>query len=216
VTLPPLYAVVDVDACARSGRAPLDVADAFLQAGVRLLQVRAKGVSGGELLDLTGAVLALASGSASVIVNDRADVARLSGASGVHVGQDDLPVPDVRRILGPAALVGLSTHTLEQAGRALEEAVSYIAIGPVFGTDTKDTGYGPVGLALVTDVVALAARRGVPVVAIGGITLERASAVLDAGATSVCVIGDLLRGDPGQRARRYLASFGGRTSSAER
>ena len=206
--LPSLYAVVDAEVCARSGAAPVQVAESFLQAGVRLIQLRAKGVTAGELFDLTSAVLALASGSATVIVNDRADVARLAGAAGVHVGQTDLPVADVRRLLGPEAVVGLSTHSVEQARAALALHVSYIAVGPVFGTATKDTGIAPVGLDLVARVARLASERAVPVVAIGGITLDRAPDVLAAGASSVCVISDLLRGDPGARVRAYLTALG--------
>jgi len=207
VRLPPLYAVVDAEACGRAGRDPLGVADAFLQAGARLLQVRAKRATGGELFHLTSSVLTLAAGGATVIVNDRADVARLAGAAGVHVGQDDLAVADVRRILDAGSLVGLSTHTAEQVDAALEQAVSYIAVGPVFGTRTKETGYGPVGLALVEEAAARASRRGVPVVAIGGITLGRAPDVLAAGASSVCVISDLLDGDPAARVRAYLTAL---------
>lgn len=205
--LPPLYAVVDTEASARAGRRPIDVAAAFLDAGARLLQVRAKRATAGELYDLTAAIMDRAAGAATIVVNDRADVARLSGAAGVHVGQDDLAVADVRRILGPEALVGLSSHTAAQAADALEQAVSYVAVGPVFGTRSKDTGYAPVGVALVSEVAALAASRTVPVVAIGGITLETAADVLAAGASSVCVIGDLLHGDPGARVRAYLETL---------
>lgn len=208
MSLPPLYVVVDIDASARAGRRPVDVADAFLDAGARLLQVRAKGVTAGELYDLTAAIVDRAAGAATIVVNDRADVARLSGAAGVHVGQDDLPVADVRRVIGAEALVGLSAHTAGQASAALDQAVSYVAVGPVFGTRSKDTGYAPVGLALVSEVAALAAPRAVPVVAIGGITLETAPAVLAAGASSVCVIADLLHGNPGTRVRAYLEALG--------
>lgn len=207
MTWPPLYAVVDVDACARAGRAPLAVADAFLDAGVSLLQVRAKGMASAEFLRLSSAVVARAGARARIIINDRADIAVLSGAAGVHVGQDDLAVEDVRRLLGEQAIVGLSTHSVEQAEAALGLPISYLAIGPVFGTNTKDTGYSAIGLGVVAQVAALAAPHGVPVVAIGGITLERATAVLAAGATSVCVISDLLRGDPAARAREFVTTL---------
>jgi thiamine-phosphate pyrophosphorylase len=102
--------------------------------------------------------------------------------------------------------VGLSTHTLDQVGAAAGEPVSYIAVGPVFGTATKDTGYTPVGLAMVA---AAAARAGaLPIVAIGGIDLERAPAVLAAGAASVAVISDLLTPDPSARTRAYMELLG--------
>lgn len=207
MTWPPLYAVLDVDTCARAGRGPLAVAEAFLEAGVSLLQVRAKTMASGDLLRLSSEVVARAGARARIIVNDRADIAVLSGAAGVHVGQEDLAVGDVRRLVGEQAMVGLSTHGVEQARAALQLPISYIAIGPVFGTHTKDTGYAAVGLDLVRQVASLAAERSVPVVAIGGITLERAADVLAAGASSVCVISDLLRGDPAARAREYLTTL---------
>lgn len=201
---PSLYAIVDSEACARAGRSPIDVAAAFLDAGVRLLQIRGKDLEAGELLALTRTVVGLATGRASVVVNDRADVAALAGAAGVHVGQDDLSVADARRVVGDTAIVGLSTHNIAQARAALHQAATYVAIGPVFGTGTKDTGYEAVGLDGVSAVADVARAHGVPVVAIGGITLERAPAVLAAGATAVCVIADLLREEPGARARRFL------------
>ena len=138
--------------------------------------------------------------AAKVIVNDRADIARVTGADGVHVGQTDLPVESVRAIVGPHAIVGLSTHDREQIDRALESDATYVAVGPVFSTDTKDTGYSPRGLALVT----YAAGRGKPVVAIGGITLERAEQVRSAGAWALAVITDILiGGDPEARVRAF-------------
>ena len=148
-------------------------------------------------------------GGARLIVNDRADVARLAGADGVHVGQDDLTPADVRRLLDPGCIVGLSTHTTEQLERAIDAPVDYVAIGPVFQTVTKDTGYDPVGLAMVRAASAIAARRRLPLVAIGGITLDRARSVFDAGAASVAVIGDLLEGgDPERRVRAFIRALG--------
>jgi thiamine-phosphate pyrophosphorylase len=171
---------------------------------VTLLQLRAKQAPAGWLLDVTCQILRRAERdpAAQIIVNDRADVARIAGAHGIHVGQDDLPVAAVRAIVGDR-IVGSSTHTGEQLDRALAENVSYVAIGPVFETATKNTGYRPVGVTRVREVVASAAGR--PVVAIGGITLDRVAAVVDAGAGAVAVIGDLLAtGDPAARARDYL------------
>jgi thiamine-phosphate pyrophosphorylase len=112
-----------------------------------------------------------------------------------------------RRLLGPRAVVGYSTHTIDQIDKAVLEPVSYIAVGPVFGTMTKETGYQAVGLELVSAAVARAKAR--PVVAIGGITLDRAPLVLAAGASAVAVIGDLLAtNDPRGRVRAYLQSVG--------
>jgi thiamine-phosphate pyrophosphorylase len=140
--------------------------------------------------------------NALVIVNDRADVAALSDASGVHVGQDDLSPTDVRRIAGSSAIVGVSTHSIGQVSLARTMPVDYIAVGPVFGTATKETGCQAVGLPLVRS----AAQGAHPIVAIGGITLDNAQSVLDAGATSVAVISDLLaHGDPEARVRAWIA-----------
>ena len=145
-----------------------------------------------------------------MIVNDRPDVALLSGADGVHVGQDDLSPEQARTVVGPQAIVGLSTHTVAQIQVGVSAPVSYLAIGPVFGTSTKNTGYDAVGLARVRQTAAAAAARQIPVVAIGGITLENAASVIDAGASSVAVISDLLAGgDPEGRVRQYLETLGG-------
>lgn len=208
----PLYAVVDVDACARADRSPEAVAQAFVAGGARWLQLRAKELAGAAFLDLAQAVVKAAGPEVTVVVNDRADVAVLAGAAGVHVGQDDLRPREVRQLIGPAAVVGLSTHSVAQAEAALDDDVSYLAIGPVFETATKDTGYTPVGLEMVSRVASLTRARGVPLVAIGGITLERAPSVLAAGADAVCVIGDLLRGAPSDRVREYLDALEGRTA----
>ena len=143
---------------------------------------------------------------ASIIVNDRADVARMCGAGGVHVGQEDVSPGAARAIVGPAAVVGYSTHSLDQVRAALAEPVSYVAVGPVFGTRTKDTGYGAVGLKLVA--AAAQSDQAVPIVAIGGITLDNARSVVDAGAAAVAVISDLLlTGDPCARTAAYLRAL---------
>jgi thiamine-phosphate pyrophosphorylase len=142
---------------------------------------------------------------AILIVNDRADIARLAGADGVHIGQDDLSPAAARRVVGDTLMVGLSTHTSAQIAAAVREPVSYLAIGPVFGTATKVTGYDAIGLRAVASAAASARGAGLPLVAIGGITLETAPSVIEAGASAVAVIGDLLStGDPEARARAYL------------
>ena len=125
------------------------------------------------------------------------------------MGQEDLAPRAVRTVVGDDAVVGLSTHTVEHLERALDEPVSYVAIGPVFGTATKETGYGAIGLERVADASRRAAARGLPLVAIGGITVHNARAVVDAGAAAVAVIGDLLAtGDPEARVRAYLERLG--------
>lgn len=142
---------------------------------------------------------------AAVIVNDRADVARLAGADGVHVGQDDLPAEAVRRVM-PAGVLGVSTHTPDQIDEALRGPATYLAVGPIFETGTKETGYESGGLEMVARA---AARCDRPLVAIGGITLDRAPEVIAAGASAVAVISDLLAGDPSARVRSYVAALGG-------
>lgn len=208
--IPALYAIVDADVCAAAGRPPRDVAAAFLAAGVRLLQVRAKHATGRDLLALTDAVMDQARRyGATIVVNDRADVAA-TAAAGVHVGQDDLPPAVARRLLGPAALVGCSTHTPAQLTDALAAPVDYVAYGPVFATATKADPEPVVGLEALRSAARRAAAAGVPLVAIGGITLATAPSVIAAGATAVAVIGDLLAGDepPQARARRFLVALG--------
>jgi thiamine-phosphate pyrophosphorylase len=179
------------------------LAEACLRGGARILQIRAKEDSSARLLALVERVVAVARpAGARVIVNDRADIARIAGADGVHVGQTDLPVQAAFEIVGPARIVGLSTHDRAQIDAALAGPSSYVAVGPVYLTDTKDTGYRPRGLELVR----YAANRGKPIVAIGGITLDRAPGVVDAGASAVAVITDLFAdNDPEARVRAFLA-----------
>jgi len=204
--LPRLYVICDAEVCERAGWTMPDYAAACLDGGATLLQLRAKRASSGWLLQQTDAIVRRAEAcQASVIVNDRADVARLAGAAGVHIGQDDLTPAAVRAVVGAAAVVGLSTHTPAQIARALTEPISYLAIGPAFGTATKDTGYEAVGLPAIAHAARQAAPRRLPLVAIGGITLERAPAVIDAGADSLAIIADLLStGDPRARVAEFL------------
>jgi len=201
-----LYVVCDADVCARAGWSLPDYAAACLDGGATLLQIRAKHTPSRLFLaDADRVVGRAAHFGATIIVNDRADIARLSGAQGVHVGQDDLSPADVRTVVVNDAIIGLSTHTPAQLTDAVQQPVDYVAIGPVFGTQTKDTGYDAVGIDGVRRAVALAGGRQLPVVAIGGITLERAADVVSAGAASVAVIADLLAtNDPATRVRAFL------------
>lgn len=162
-------------------------------------------MASGVFLDLANAILHdTASAGATLIINDRADITALSGAPGLHVGQEDLAPADARTVIGVEPILGLSTHTQEQWERAVKEPISYVAIGPVFGTGTKDTGYQAIGLETVRRASKAAADSGLPTVAIGGITLDNAASVIEAGAASVAVISDLLSGDPEARCRAYL------------
>jgi thiamine-phosphate pyrophosphorylase len=138
-----------------------------------------------------------------LIVNDRADVAAIAGAGGVHVGQEDLAVEEARRICGPSSWVGVSTHNLEQLREAAGTSADYIAVGPLFPTTTKANPDPVVGIEFLREARSITRK---PIVAIGGITVERAVEVFRAGADSVAVIRDLaLARDPATRAREYLA-----------
>jgi thiamine-phosphate pyrophosphorylase len=185
-----LYAIVDADALA--GRDPLAFAEALLTAGpLFALQLRAKRWPARQTLAVARA-LKERCGRAGVpfVVNDRPDVAVLCGADAVHVGQDDLSIADVRA-LAPGALVGRSTHELAQLRAALDERPGYVAFGPVFSTRSKEAPDPTVGLESLSLAARSAESEGVPLVAIGGITLENARAVREAGARSAAVIGAL-------------------------
>jgi thiamine-phosphate diphosphorylase len=203
--------ICDADICDRAGWTLTDYAAACFDAGARFIQVRAKALAGRAFLDHAIAIVERGREyGALVVVNDRADIARLAAAGGVHVGQDDLTPLQVRAVAGAGTIVGLSTHTPAQLEAAVAGPIDYAAIGPVYSTPTKATGYEAVGLDRVRHASSRASAEGLPVVAIGGITLERAPAVIDAGAAAVAVIGDLMAtGDPGLRVRSYLEALGG-------
>lgn len=136
------------------------------------------------------------------VVNDRVDLALAAGAAGVHLGQEDLPAAKARNLLGPDAVIGLSTHNLRQFEEALDQPVDYIAVGPVFATATKTGGDPPLGCGFIKQVRKL---TRLPLVAIGGINPERAGQVWEAGADSAAVISDVVNhADPARRVREYM------------
>jgi thiamine-phosphate pyrophosphorylase len=191
--------------CTAAGRVPIDVARAFLSGGARWLQLRCKDMASGPFLDLASVILEDADAAgATLIINDRADVTALSGAPGLHVGQTDLAPSDARSVIGASLILGLSTHTREQWQAAAAEPISYMAIGPAFGSATKQTGYQAIGLEIVRQASRAAAAHGLPTVAIGGITIDNAPSAIEAGAASVAVISDLLKGDPETRCRQFI------------
>jgi thiamine-phosphate pyrophosphorylase len=204
-TAPSLYPIIDTDVCERHGILPLALAEACLRGGARVLQVRQKGGGSAALLALTRRLVDVArTFNAGIVVNDRADLAVITGAAGVHVGQQDLGVEDVRRIAGSSILVGVSTHVREQVDAALTSSATYVAVGPVYGTETKETGYSACG----TELIRYAAGRGKPIIAIGGVTLDRVTQLVDAGASGLAVIADLLStGDPEGRVREYVRAL---------
>ncbi|HUL75508.1 MAG TPA: thiamine phosphate synthase [Vicinamibacterales bacterium] len=205
-----LYAILDVDLCAARGLDPRRVFDAWLGAGVRLVQLRAKSLAGGPLLTMAGDFASAARAvGATFILNDRPDLARLAGAAGVHLGQSDLPPRAARAICGPEAMIGLSTHSRSELHPAFAEPVDYVAVGAVFPTSMKGPAHPVVGLDLVREAAALGRAHRRPIVGIGGIGLDTARRVIEAGASAVAVITDLLEGDPADRARRFLEVLGG-------
>ena len=183
-SLPRLYAIADSSFgdCVR-------IAAALFTGGARLIQIRNKKAGAKELLEQVEQVIALAPADARVIVNDRVDVALLSGAAGVHLGQADLPPAAARRILGPDKIIGFSTHNLGQAIEAEELPVDYIGVGPVFATITKENPDPVLGMEALARICGAVSK---PVVAVGGITLTSARDVLNTGAHSVAIIKDLL------------------------
>jgi thiamine-phosphate pyrophosphorylase len=184
IAFPRLYAVADA-----SFGDPVRIAQALFQGGASVVQVRNKTANSDELLSQVERILGFAPRDAWVIVNDRVDIARITGANGVHLGQDDLPPDAARRILGPDAIVGLSTHNTEQVHEAVTLPVNYIAIGPIFRTSTKSDSSPILG---IEGLRSLSRMSTIPVVAIGGITRENAPDVFAAGVQSVAVIRDLL------------------------
>lgn len=185
--LPRLYAIVDP---LTTGRDPVTLGCDLLTGGARLLQLRLKGASPAELLAVARRLRAhTRARGALLIINDHPDVARAVGADGVHLGQEDVPVAVARRLLGPEALVGLSTHDLDEARAALATDADYLGVGPVFTTTSKANALPARGPALVASVRRLTDR---PLVAIGGITADTGAALLAAGADSVALIGALV------------------------
>ena len=183
----------------------VDRAAAAIDGGARVVQVRWKDAPAGAVLAATRRVVDLARGRAIVIVNDRADLALLSGADGVHVGDEDLPVAEARSLLGPDRLVGRTCRTFEEAKWAIADGADHVGFGPMFETTSKQLGVPPRPMSALREV---ASSLGAPVVAIGGITLERVGGIAAAGAACAAVIGDLFdRGDPRERARLLTAAF---------
>ena len=200
----PLYAILDT--ALQSDLSPAALAGALLRAGVRVIQYRHKASFRRANFDECCALAELVHKAGGVfIVNDRADVAALCHANGVHLGQEDLPPEKARRFLGQGRIIGYSTHNRAQAELAARLPVDYIAIGPVFPTKTKKDPDPVVGMAFISEVRRITEK---PLVAIGGITLDNAPSVLQAGADAVAVASDLLRDSNIEgRVREFLSSL---------
>jgi len=203
ISLPRLYPIVDDGFLASRGLSAEEFARELRTAGVVLIQYRNKSSGPKEVLRVAALIRdAMAGSGCRLILNDRADLAVLTGWDGVHVGQEDLSPEDARRVVGAERWVGVSTHTEEQVRLAELSCADYVAVGPVFGTGTKLDAEPVIGLAGVMLARALTKK---PIVAIGGITRENARSVIDAGADSVAVISALIAG--GESVEKVARDF---------
>jgi thiamine-phosphate pyrophosphorylase len=198
-----LYAIVDPEHA--GGHSLPDLARRVAEGGATLLQLRDKRSETREMIALAVAIrAALDPFGVPLIINDRVDVALASGADGVHVGQEDMDAADARRLLGPGAIIGLSVKTLADAQAAKLDQLTYVAIGGVFPTTSKDnkTSIGPDGLRQLVSAVRARAPH-YPIGAIAGITDANAAEVIAAGADGICAISALSKaGDPAEAASR--------------
>lgn len=192
------YPILDTGTAARRGIELVPAAEAILEGGAGMLQMRHKGLFSKEIFAQAQEIAALCrQAGAMFVINDRADIARLLGAA-LHLGQDDLSPSDARLVLGEGGIVGFSTHNEAQLRAAASEPADYLALGPIFGTSSKENLDPVVGIEELRRLRALTAR---PLVAIGGITRENARSVIASGADSVAVIGDLFPQDGNIRGR---------------
>lgn len=199
------YYFITDGSLSRAGNAA-DVA-AAVTAGVGVVQYRCKVPDTRPLYDEALALATLCRGTETVfVVNDRVDIALAVDADGVHLGQDDLPVDAARRLLGPEKIIGLTVHDLAEARAAVAMGVDYLGVSPIFTTATKADAGPAAGLPLLEQICA--AQFGLPLVAIGGITLTNAPSVISAGADMVCAISAVVADcDAGAAMRQFQALF---------
>jgi thiamine-phosphate pyrophosphorylase len=196
-TLPKVYPITDL---AISHLSHAEQVIRLSAGGATVIQLREKNLAAREFFKEAQEALGKArERGVKIIINDRLDIALALKADGVHLGQDDLPPAEARRLLGPDAIIGFSTHNFEQAACAAQLPVDYLAIGPIFPTSTKQNPDPPVGLPGLSRVRQVVGE--IPLVAIGGINADRAPAVFAAGADSVAIMSALLS-DPNQIAAR--------------
>ncbi len=180
-----------------------------MQAGVKWVQYRDKERSRRDIYEESIRLMDMAKKFGAVlIINDHPDIGLAADADGVHLGQDDLPAKEARKIMGKSRIIGVSTHTVKQARDAERDGADYIGFGPVFYTTTKDAGR-PQGIEMLREIKS---QVRIPVVAIGGITAENIGPVLEAGADAVAVSSAILRGDIGENAKRFLGIINAFTS----
>ena len=201
VHLPPLYAILDPEQT--KGRSANVMLRELLEGGAKVLQLRAKALLPRDFLKVAHETRALTrSYACPFIVNDRIDIALACDADGVHLGQDDMPLPAARKLMGEK-IIGISTHDAEQAKEGEHDGADYIGFGPMFGTTTKETSYAARGLDMLRQVRTAVS---IPIVAIGGITESNVKDVWQAGADSAAIISDILRADDvAEKIRNILA-----------
>ncbi|MEE8328484.1 MAG: thiamine phosphate synthase [Thermodesulfovibrionia bacterium] len=184
-----------------SGLSHSEIARQAISAGVRIIQLREKNMSRKALYLEAASLRSLTSRHrATLIINDYVDIALAVNADGVHLGQDDMPIKEARKILGRNKIIGISTHNLKQALRARKAGADYIGFGPIFSTATKNAGV-PKGINSLAEI-----RRHItiPVIAVGGINIENAPDVLKAGADAIAVASGILSGNIRENVRKFL------------
>ena len=198
-----VYPVVTSEFCL--GRSPVQVAESLLRAGVRLLQIREKSMPDRQFLDLLRQVRELTwEYGALLIVDDRVDAALIARADGVHLGQDDLPLPDARRI-APDLLIGVSTHNAGEIVRAQEEGCSYLNIGPIYPTKTKQLACTFLGLEQLKSLVP---SVRVPFSVMGGIKFVHLAELKAAGARRIAAVTAFTQADdPGAEAAKWRSAL---------
>ena len=198
---PPLYIILDSQFASKPLESLLEI---FAKAGVGWVQLREKTASSKAFFETAQTFVSLCRQyRLTAIINDRVDIALLTDADGVHLGQDDLPVEEARKILGPNKVVGVSTHNLKQALEAQQSTADYVAIGPVYPTTSKQN---PDPIVSREELIAIRSQITKPLVAIGGITAENAAGLFELGIDSLAVIRDILLSDNVEfRIKQYLA-----------
>lgn len=199
-----IYALTDEGLSA--GRSTIEVADAMLRAGIKLLQYREKDKKGGAMLEECLQLRRMTrDAGCTFIVNDHVDIAMLVDADGVHVGQEDLPIEDVRRLVGPDKIIGLSTHSPAECRDAIARGADYIGVGPIFATQTKKDVCAPVGYEYLDYVVQ---NHHIPFVAIGGIKLHNIGDVVRHGASCCALVSEIVgAADIAETVRQLRAEF---------
>lgn len=200
--IPSIYPIID-NSLVSSGKME-ETAEAIMAGGAKIVQLRAKGFSSKEFLEAARAIRKITRDKDIIfIVNDRVDIAMMADADGVHLGQDDLPVKEARRLLGNNKIIGYSTHNIREAAEAERLHIDYISFGPIFPTKTKgdaETAKGIKGLADVRKAV------DIPIVAIGGITEKNMAYVWKEGANSVAMISEILiSGDVSKKVNKFIS-----------